>query len=326
MRRITLGHGGGGELTRELIEGVFARRFEGLELEDAAILNLSGRVAFTTDSFVVNPVFFPGGDLGKLAVCGTLNDLAVSGARPLFLSCGFILEEGLELDVLERIVASMAEAIREAKVRVVAGDTKVVEKGRGDGVFVNTTGLGLVERDLSYDNVRPGDCLIVSNFIGRHALAVFMEREKPDIDVELESDCANLYPLLSRLYPLEGLRWMRDATRGGVAAVACELAHLTGLGVEIYEDALPVDEQVAFLCEMFGFDPLSLANEGVAVIVVSLEDAERALEMLKTHPLGAGARVVGKIKDDFSGAKLVTPFGGERVIEVIGEDLLPRIC
>ena len=324
MRRITLSHGSGGRLTWELVEEVFARHFGLSELEDAACVEAPSFLAVTTDSFVVRPIFFPGGDIGKLAVCGTLNDLAVSCAEPLVLTCSFILEEGLSFEDLERVVSSMAREAEAAGVRIVAGDTKVVE-GSG-GLIVNTTGIGRLIRRLNAKDVKPGDVVVVTGNVGRHGMSVFLARESVDVEAEVESDCANLWPLLKRVCNSKGLRWMRDATRGGLATVLVELSRTTGLGVRLYEESIPVDEDVAFLCDMFGFDPLYLACEGRAVLVVSEEDADGVLKVLRSHPLGEGASVIGRVTDEFSGVRLKTALGGERLLEYLEEDPLPRIC
>ncbi len=324
MKRITLGHGSGGRLTWELIEDVFARHFELSDLADAACVEVPSPLAVTTDSFVVKPIFFPAGDIGKLAVCGTLNDLAVSCAEPVALTCGFILEDGLSFEDLERVVSSMAREAKSAGVRIVAGDTKVVE-GRG-GLIINTTGIGRLIRKLSAKDVRPNDVVIVTGSVGKHGMSVFLARESVDVEAEVESDCANLWPLLKGVCGVKGLRWMRDATRGGLATVLVELSRATGLGVRLYEESIPVDEDVAFLCDMFGFDPLYLACEGRAVMVVSEEDAECVLKILKSHPLGENATVIGKITNQFIGVRLKTTLGGERLLEYLEEDPLPRIC
>ena len=324
--KLSLSHGSGGRLTWELVEEVFANAFRMGELEDAAYLDVSGPLAVTTDSFVVSPLFFPGGDIGKLSVCGTLNDLAVSGAEPLFLTCGFIMEEGLDLEVLSRVVESMAREASSAGVRIVAGDTKVVQRGRGDGIYINTTGVGRVLRRLSAADVREGDVLIVTGTVGEHGLSVFLAREQVDVDVELVSDCANLFPMLKGLLGLDGLRWMRDPTRGGLATACLELAQATGLGILLYEEKVPVREEVAFLCEMFGFDPLYLANEGKALVVVDGGCVDEALELIRSHPLGREASVVGEVVGGFSGVRLKTSVGGTRILEYLEEDTLPRIC
>ncbi|WP_068550785.1 hydrogenase expression/formation protein HypE [Thermosulfidibacter takaii] len=328
MKRITLAHGSGGALTNQLIKEVFSKYFSIPELDDASYIDVFGSkdTAVTTDSFVVSPIFFPGGDIGKLSICGTLNDLAVSGAKPVAMTCGFILEEGLPLDELEGIVSSMAGECESAEVKIVAGDTKVVPKGKGDKLFINTTGIGRVERKFSPYSVKPGDLVVVTGSVGEHGLSILLAREALDVDVEILSDCANLYPMLEELFSVSGVRWMRDATRGGLATVCLDLSDMTGLGIKLYEKKIPVKEEVSFLCDMLGFDPLYLANEGKAVVVVSKEDADQVLNILKSHPLGKDAEIIGEVVDKFAGVVLKTSIGGERVLDYMEEDPLPRIC
>jgi hydrogenase expression/formation protein HypE len=328
--RIELGHGSGGKLTRELIENLFLKYFRSSELAclgDASYLCLSVKdIAVTTDSYVVKPLFFPGGDIGRLSVSGTVNDLAVSGAVPKFISAGFIIEEGLSMADLERIVKSMAETAEEAGVKVVAGDTKVVEKGRCDGVYINTTGIGEVVRRLSPLSAKPGDKVIVTGYLGDHGVAVSLAREGFEIEAGVESDCAPLNRMLLPLLEFEGLRWMRDPTRGGLASSLVEFSQASGFGVVLYEENLPIRDGVKFVCEMVGYDPLYLANEGKAVIVVSSGDAESLLKVLKNHPYGEQARIVGELTDEFAGVRLITSIGGERTLDLLEEDPLPRIC
>ncbi|WP_456436098.1 hydrogenase expression/formation protein HypE [Thermovibrio ammonificans] len=329
MEFVEIGHGSGGKLTRELIENLFLKYFGSPELHtlsDASYLNLgSSELAFTTDSFVVKPHFFPGGDIGKLSVAGTVNDLTVSGAEPKFLTAAFIIEEGYPLKDLERIVASMAETARSAGVSIVAGDTKVVEKGKCDGVFINTSGVGRVVRKLSPSLAKPGDLVIVTGYLGDHGIAISLAREEFEVETPLESDCAPLNGLLTPLFELPGLRFMRDPTRGGVATVLIEFSESSGLGVELWEESLPVRDEVKFICDMLGYDPLYLANEGKAVVVVSEEDADKALELLKSHPLGEHAAVIGRVTDSPQ-VLLKTRVGGIRRLELLEEDPLPRIC
>jgi hydrogenase expression/formation protein HypE len=329
MDRIEIGHGSGGKLTQELIENLFLKHFDFEELKslaDAAYLAGSSKIAMTTDSFVVKPLFFPGGNVGKLAVAGTVNDLTVSGAVPQYLTASFIIEEGFPLSDLERIVASMAETAKNAGVSIVAGDTKVVEKGKCDGIFVNTAGVGRVERELSPKFAKEGDLILVTGYLGDHGVAISLAREEFEVETPLESDCAPLNSLLIPLFELKGLRFMRDATRGGVATVLLEFAKQSGLSVELWEDKLPVRDEVQFVCEMLGYDPLYLANEGKAVVVVSEEDADAALELLRSHPLGKNAAVIGRVKSGGEGVVLKTRLGGLRRLELLEEDPLPRIC
>jgi hydrogenase expression/formation protein HypE len=280
----------------------------------------------TTDSYVIRPLFFPGGDIGKLSVCGTVNDLVVSGAMPKHLSLGLILEEGLPLDSLEKIIMSIAAESERAGVSVVTGDTKVVEKNRCDGIYINTTGIGTILRPMAADAVQPGDAVIITGTIGDHGTAVALARDDFDIDTSVESDCASLKDLLTPLFEIEGLRWMRDPTRGGVATVLAELSGTAGLGIEIIEDRIPVREDVRFIQDMLGYDPLYLANEGKAVVISASDQSGRVLEILRKHPLGVDAAIIGKVTSRFRGARLKTKIGGERFIEILEEDMLPRIC
>ncbi len=328
--RIELAHGSGGKLTKELIENLFLKYLDFDELkalQDASYLNVKkNRLAMTTDSYVIKPIIFPGGNIGKLSICGTINDLTVSGAEPEFISLGLIIEEGMEIETLELIVHSIGETARRAGVKVVAGDTKVVEKGKCDSIYINTAGIGTIKRELSPLSIKPGDVVIVTGYVGDHGIAVSIAREEFDIDVPVESDCAPLNSLLLPLLNLEGIRWMRDPTRGGVATVLCELSETASLGVKLYEEHVPVREEISFICEMLGYDPLYLANEGKAVIVSSKEIAETVLETLRKHPLGENAAIIGEITDTFKGVKLITKIGGERYIELLEDDILPRIC
>ena len=328
MERIEIGHGSGGKLTRELIEGLFLKYFKSEELHslrDASCLPGFQKIAMTTDSYVVQPLFFPGGDIGKLSVSGTVNDLTVSGSLPKFVSVGFIIEEGFPLGDLERIVSSISRTADEAGVKIVTGDTKVVERGKCDGIYINTTGIGEVKRELSPKYLKPGDVVIVTGFVGDHGTAISLAREEFEIEADVESDCALLNSLLVPLFDVPGLRFMRDPTRGGVATVLVELSEASGLGVRIYEERIPVREEVRFICDMLGYDPLYLANEGKAIVVVSKEDAERVLELLKSHPLGKNSEIIGEVTEG-GGTVLITKVGGERRLELLEEDPLPRIC
>jgi hydrogenase expression/formation protein HypE len=330
MALIEIGHGSGGKLTRDLIEKVYLKHLGNEELnplEDAAVIHLSGeQTAFTTDSYVIRPLFFPGGSIGKLSVCGTVNDLAVSGARPKYLSVGFIIEEGFPLDTLEQIVRSIGEAANDAGIRVVTGDTKVVEKNKCDGLYINTAGVGEVIRPMVTSDISAGDAVIITGTVGDHGTAVALAREEFDIDAPVESDCASLNDLLVPLFDIEGLKWMRDPTRGGVATVLAELSETTALGVEIQEDRVPVREDVRFIQDMLGYDPLYLANEGKAIIIVSNESANKVLETLKNNPLGENAAIIGRISSRFKGVRLKTKIGGERLLDILEEEMLPRIC
>jgi hydrogenase expression/formation protein HypE len=332
--RITLAHGSGGRATQTLIEAIFLEAFRNpmLEpLEDAAELLVGGsRLALTTDSFVVSPLFFPGGDIGDLAVNGTVNDLAVSGARPLYLSAGFILEEGFPVEALSRIVASMAAAARVAGVSVVTGDTKVVERGKADGCYLNTAGVGLLEYPgrLGVATVQPGDAVIVSGPIGDHGMTIMLSRGELDIDADLISDTAPVHGLVADLLAATpGVRAMRDATRGGVATILNEVARAAEVAVVVDEDAVPVRPEVRGACELLGIDPLYVACEGRIVAIVDGAEADTALAAMRRHPLGAQAAVIGRIKADPPGIVLLnTVFGGTRICDMLVGDPLPRIC
>jgi len=328
LKKIEIGHGSGGKLTRELINEVFLKHFNFPELhtlQDATYLPGFSKVAVTTDSYVVSPLIFPGGDIGKLSISGTVNDLTVSGALPKYITVGFIVEEGLRIETLEKVVSSMAETAKSAGVKIVAGDTKVVEKGKCDGVYINTSGVGEVVRELSPHLVKPGDKIIVTGYVGDHGVAISLARESFEVETPIESDCAPLNFLLTPLFELPGLRFMRDPTRGGLATVLVELSESSNLGIRIYEEKVPVREEVRFICDMLGYDPFYLANEGKAVVVVSPDDEERALQILRSHPLGKNASVIGEVVDG-DGVVLVTSIGGERRLELLEEDPLPRIC
>jgi hydrogenase expression/formation protein HypE len=338
--RILLGHGGGGSLTAELIHNVFLAGFSNeilSSLEDQATVTLdcgkslkSPRVAFTTDSYVVKPLFFPGGDIGKLAVHGTVNDLAVGGARPLFLSAAFILEEGLPIDDLKRIVASMREACREAGIALVTGDTKVVDRGKGDQVFITTSGIGLVpeECNLSIHSARPGDRILLSGTIGDHGIAIMSVREGLEFETVLESDTAPLADLTRTLLAASPrIRAMRDPTRGGVSSALNELATASHVGVTIREAALPMRPEVRGACEMLGLDPLYVANEGKVLAVVPPEDADRVLDAMRGHPLGQSAATIGEVVSEHPGmVTMRSLIGGERVVTMLAGEQLPRIC
>ena len=332
--RITLSHGSGGKATQTLIEAVFLEAFANpllAPLEDGAVLEANGgRLAFTTDSYVVSPLFFPGGDIGDLAVNGTVNDLAVSGARPLWLSAGFILEEGFPVADLERIVASMAAAAERAGVQIVTGDTKVVQRGKADGCYVNTAGVGVIERpgELGVATARPGDAVIVSGPIGEHGITIMLARGELDIESEVTSDTAPLNGLVERLLDAApGVRGLRDATRGGVATICNEVARAAGVAVVVNEEAVPVRPDVRGACELLGIDPLYVACEGRLVAVVDGEQVEAAMAALRSHPLGQGAAVIGRVRDDPPGLVLLkTSFGGTRIVDLLVGDPLPRIC
>jgi hydrogenase expression/formation protein HypE len=330
MSKIEIGHGSGGSLTKDLIENIFLKYLNSEELkplDDASYINLKReKTAITTDSYVIRPLFFPGGNIGKLSVCGAVNDLLVSGAVPEYLSLGFIIEEGFPLDNLETILKSINDTAENAGVRVVTGDTKVVEKNKCDGIYINTTGLGELVRPLFLMDVSDGDIVIITGTIGDHGTAVALARDELHIDTLLKSDCASLHELLIPLFEIEGLKWMRDPTRGGVATALAELSEKTGLGVEVFEEKVPVREDVRFISDMLGYDPLYIANEGKALIITSPETADRIIDNFKKHPLGRDASVIGRVTSNFNRVRLKTRIGGERVLDWLEEELLPRIC
>lgn len=299
------------------------------ELEDSAVLSPTGdnELCFTTDSYVVNPIFFPGGDIGELSVYGTVNDLSVMGAKPLYISCSFIIEEGLDYDILDRITTSMAEASKKANVIIVTGDTKVVEKGSADKLFINTSGIGIIAKgmEISQSKIEIGDKILINGTIGEHALSVMSVREK--FETNIKSDCAPLWDLISNILPIGGIKFMRDPTRGGLSAVLNEISEDKNFGIKISEKDIPINEEVSAFCEILGFDPLFLANEGKAVVVSSSETAYAILNKMKKHPLGKKASIIGEITSLNKGkVVLETLIGGERIIDMLVGDQLPRIC
>ena len=329
-----MAHGGGGRAMGRLIDELFASHFDNPWLaagNDAAALELpAGRLAMATDSHVVSPLFFPGGDIGSLAVHGTVNDVAMAGAEPRYLSAGFVLEEGFPLADLRRIVASMAAASRDAGVPIVTGDTKVVEQGKADGCYINTTGVGVIPEGvaLSGDRCRPGDRILINGPVGDHGVAILSEREDLGFGTDLQSDSAALHGLVAdMLAAAPNLRCLRDPTRGGLSATLNELAGQSGVGMRIREADLPVREAVHAACEFLGLDPLHIANEGKVVAVCPTEEAEALLNAMRTHPLGAGAADIGEVTVDERGfVELATAFGGTRLVEWLHGEQLPRIC
>jgi hydrogenase expression/formation protein HypE len=332
--QIVLGHGSGGKLSAQLLERVFLPAFSNPlldKLDDQAVLSINGsRLAFTTDSFVVTPLFFPGGDIGRLAINGTVNDLAMSGARPMYLAAGFILEEGLAMDDLRRVVQSMSEAAKEANVQLVTGDTKVVNRGKGDKVFISTTGIGIIEKpvNLGADRARPGDKIILSGYIGDHGMAILSQRENLEFEGTIESDCAALHQLVSDMLEASlEIHCMRDPTRGGVATVLNEIAARSNAGMEVKETEIPVRDNVGGACEILGLDPLYVANEGKLVAVVAASAADAVLDRMKTNPLGQDARVIGEVTAEHRGMVLMkTEIGGMRMLDTLFGEQLPRIC
>ncbi|MBC2715887.1 MAG: hydrogenase expression/formation protein HypE [Desulfobacteraceae bacterium] len=333
-KKITLAHGNGGKLTHETISSIFVPAFnnpELRELADAACVSVGGqRIAFTTDSHVISPIFFPGGDIGKLAVAGTVNDLAVMGARPMYLSCGLIIEEGFGVDDLRKIVQSMSVTAKEAGVHIVTGDTKVVEKGAADGIFINTSGIGLLSEKVpkGMKSIQVGDAVILSGSLGDHGVAIYSKRENLLLKNSLKSDCAIILPLVEKAMGVcDSIRIMRDPTRGGLATTLNEFVSEQAFGIEIVEENIPVKEAVMAVCEMLGFDPLYMANEGKVVMVVPAESAEEVVSALKSLPLGRDAAFIGHISGEFPGKVcLKTLVSGERMIDMLVNDPFPRIC
>ncbi|WP_462411930.1 hydrogenase expression/formation protein HypE [Neobacillus sp. Marseille-QA0830] len=329
---ISLAHGDGGELSHRLIRDVFVNAFEDEKaaLFDAAALTMSSRqIAVTTDSFVIKPLFFPGGSIGKLAVAGTVNDLAVSGARPAFLTCGFIIEEGFPIADLEKIVQDMAHEAKKTGVQIIAGDTKVVERGSADGVYINTTGIGVYEPDVGCSlKFEEGDAIIVTGSIGDHGIAVFAAREELGISSPITSDCASLNRMLwDVLTEVSDIRIMRDPTRGGLATTLVEIAEDFHLTIKIHELQLPVKREVHGVCDLLGFDPLYLANEGKAIIICPDKDKQKVLDILQEHPEGKQAAVIGLVIEKKQGQLLLeTPLGSTRGLTRLTGTMFPRIC
>ena len=332
--RVDLSHGGGGRAMAQLIEELFVREFDNEWLrsgnDGASVTVPSGRMVIATDSHVVSPLFFPGGDIGCLSVHGTLNDVAMAGARPLYLAASFVLEEGFPLADLRRIVASMAQAARDAAVPIVAGDTKVVEKGKGDGVFITTTGVGVVREgvDIAGDRARPGDAILVSGTLGDHGVAIMSLRENLSFESTITSDTAALHGLVAAmLAAVPRIRCLRDPTRGGLATTLNELATQSGCGMVIRERDLPVKPQVTAACEFLGLDPLYVANEGKLVAIAAMEDSEALLAAMRAHPLGRDAALVGTVVEDpYRFVQMQTAFGGRRNVDWLTGEQLPRIC
>lgn len=331
---VVLGHGSGGKLSAELIRDVFLRSLNNPvlnRLDDQAIVKIGGsRLAFTTDSFVVKPLFFPGGDIGSLAVHGTVNDLAMGGATPLFLSAAFIIEEGFSINQLRRIVDSMHRAAEAAGVEIVTGDTKVVEKGKGDELFVTTTGIGIVPEDLilSADRARPGDKVLLSGSIAEHGIAILAQREGLEFETAIQSDSAALNALVAdMLLASREIRCMRDPTRGGVSSTLNEIAQQSSVGIELEETSIPVREEVRGACELLGLDPLYVANEGKLIAIVAPDAAEDVVRAMRRNPIGAAARIIGMVREDNPGTVTMrTPLGTTRIVDMLAGDQLPRIC
>ncbi len=333
---ILLQHGSGGKLSKELFGSIFGKYFGNPildKLTDSAVLEIEeGKLAFTTDTYVVSPLFFPGGNIGKLAVCGTVNDLSVSGAVPRYLSAGFVIEEGFEIDRLEEIVKTMGEEARRAGVFIVTGDTKVVDRGKCDGVYINTAGVGFLKNEYAPistgENVKPGDVIIINGTLGDHGMAIMAERKNLNIKAPIYSDCAPLNGIIQDTLGVSSrVNFMRDATRGGLATVLCELVENRNFGIRIDENLIPVREEVLGMCEMLGFDPLYIANEGKMLMVVDSADSEKVLSVMKESPEGKDAVVIGEIVEGHPGRVILdTEIGGKRIVEMRAGDQLPRIC
>lgn len=336
---INMAHGSGGKAMRDLIEDVFLTAFDNpllAPMEDQAVVPLAelakqgDRLAFTTDTYVVSPLFFPGGDIGTLAVAGTVNDLAVCGAKPLYLSCGMVLEEGLPVETLRRVVASMRRVADAAGVYIVTGDTKVVERGAADKLFINTAGVGVVPRGISISahNAQPGDVVIVNGYLGDHGTAILIARNELALQSTVESDCQPLASLITAmLATCPNIHCLRDATRGGVATVLNEFAISSDVAIRLREDELPLREEVKGACEILGLDPLYLANEGKLVAIVPAADADRILAAMRAHPAGTHAAIIGEVTEQPAGVVVLhTVFGGQRIVDMLVGEQLPRIC
>jgi hydrogenase expression/formation protein HypE len=332
--KILLEHGGGGLLSNELISEYFLPRFQNpylARLEDSAVLTIGNqKICFTTDSYVVSPVFFPGGNIGSLAVHGTVNDLSVCGGKPLYMSCGFILEEGFPFASLEIIIQTMAEAANVANVKIVTGDTKVVARGAADGIFINTSGIGIVEYPgtLSVKNIQPGDVVIVNGTIGDHGAAIIQARENLSLTSDILSDSAPLNDLIADILQASpNVHCMRDATRGGLGAILAEIAKSAQVRIDIDEKSIPIQENVRGICEILGFDPLFLANEGKMILFCPKSDADKVLTIMRNHKHGQNAAVIGMVSDIGKGrVVLKTCIGGERIVDLPTGELVPRIC
>ncbi|MFZ3072161.1 MAG: hydrogenase expression/formation protein HypE [Thermodesulfobacteriota bacterium] len=330
---ILLSHGAGGKLSHNLIQDVFLKAFKNPFLEplnDQAVFSSPGkRLAFTTDSYVVSPIFFPGGDIGKLSVCGTINDLAVGGATPLYLSASFIIEEGLALEELKKVVESMAKTALSAGVKIVTGDTKVVEKGKADRLFINTAGVGVIPDgvDVGPSFMEPGDAVLISGTVGDHGVSVMRERGMINLDVDVVSDCAPLHELSSAVIATGFVKAMRDPTRGGLITTLNELALSSGHGILVKEEKIPVKEEVRGVCEILGFDPMYLANEGKMICIVAKGGAKDVLTAMRKNPLGKDAEIIGEVIGERNGKVLLeTSLGSRRIMEMLSGEQLPRIC
>ena len=332
-RKITLAYGSGGRLTHQLIKDIFLKHLNNeilSQMNDSAVFELDGRLAFTTDSYVVNPIFFPGGDIGKLAVNGTVNDLAMMGAEPLYISLSFIIEEGLSLEELERIVISIKDAVEEAGVKIITGDTKVVERGKADKIFINTSGLGIIPRGIEIrgDNAKPEEVVVVSGTIGDHGIAILSARNQLSFSADVKSDTAPLNKLVKIMVDaVPEISVLRDPTRGGLATTLNEIAQASNVGIEIYESEIPIRDSVRGACELLGLDPLYIANEGKLIAIVPENKAKLLLDVMHNSPYGRDARIIGKVTREHPGKViLVTKLGAKRILDMLSGDPLPRIC
>lgn len=331
---VTLAHGGGGKLGNRLIRSMFLPQFDNeilAELHDGAALTIEGaRLAFSTDSYVVNPIFFPGGSIGELAVNGTVNDLAMCGARPLFLSAAFIVEEGMPMNDLWRVVLDMQRAAKNAGVKLVTGDTKVVDRGKGDSIFINTSGIGVIPagREMRQSNVKAGDVVVLSGRIAEHGIAIMSVREGLEFDAPVKSDTAPLNGLTEEMFATGArIKVMRDPTRGGVASALNEIAEKANVGIHLKQEAIPIADEVKGACEILGFDPLYVANEGKLIAFAAKEDAEKLLAAMRTHPLGVNAAIIGEAVAERPGTVVMeSSIGGTRVVDMLSGEQLPRIC
>ncbi len=334
MKKILLSHGSGGKLTYRLINEIFLKYFknEYLEkLDDSSLLKIKqNNICFTTDSYTVEPIFFPGGDIGKLSVCGTINDLSVNGAKPLFLSSSFIIEEGFDSNILEKIVKSMAKILKEEKIKIVTGDTKVVERGKVDKIFINTSGIGVKDKrmKLGIERIKKGDVVIINGYIGQHGLSIISKRKGIEFENKISSDCAALYSLIKELFKFgDKIKFMRDPTRGGLAATLNEIVLNSDFGIKIYQEKIPVSEDVASLCEILGFDPLYIANEGKVVIIADRKYGEKIVEVMRKHKYGKKSEIIGEVTDKVKGKVVMeTEIGAERIVEFPSGEQFPRIC
>ncbi len=332
--KVLLAHGGGGTLSHHLLQKIFFSQFKNEFLDvqhDGAMFEIDGnRFAFTTDSYVVNPIFFPGGNIGDLAVNGTVNDLSVCGAKPLFISAGFIIEEGFEIEQLWKVVLSMKDAAQKAGVQIVTGDTKVVDKGKGDKLFINTSGIGLIDRgiDISPKKCRVGDVILLNGRIADHGIAIMSAREGLEFETEVISDTAPLNGLIDAIFgATKNVHVMRDPTRGGIASALNEIASAASVGIEIYEDSILISEQVKGACEILGFDPLYIANEGKVLIFIPESESEKILEIMMKHEYGKDSQIIGRVtKENPKSVLMKTLIGSKRIVDMISGEQLPRIC